>query len=143
MSVRFLGAAVLVIAALYTWYSQSYAASFGDVLGPSVFPVIVGIPVMLLAGSLVLVPSGQVIWPGPGRLWRLGAALAVLLGYAAVLLPLGFPLATFMLIALLGLILGGPVVRTVCVAAVMAPGLWALFDQVLGLPLAFLGRLFG
>lgn len=142
MSVRLLGVAVLVIAALYTWQSQSYAASFGDVLGPTVFPVIVGIPVMILAASLVAFPSGQVVWAPWDRVWRQAAALLVLLGYAALLRPFGFPLATFALIALLGLIMGGPATKTVVVGAVMAPGLWVLFDQVLGLPLAFLGSLF-
>lgn len=142
MSVRLLGVAVLVIAAIYTWQSQSYAASFGDVLGPTVFPVIVGIPVMILAASLVVFPSGQVVWAPWDRLWRQAAALLVLLGYAALLRPFGFPLATFALIALLGLIMGGPATKTVVVGAVMAPGLGVLFDQVLGLPLAFLGSLF-
>jgi len=143
VSVRLLGVAILVITALYTWHSQSYTASFGDVLGPAIFPVIVGIPVMILAASLAVFPSGQVAWAPWDRLWRQAAALAVLLGYSTLLRPLGFPLATFGLIAILGLIMGGPATKTTIVAAVLAPGLWILFDQVLGLPLVFLGSLFG
>lgn len=143
MSVRILGVVLFVIAALYTYTAGDYTITFGDVLGPSVFPVIVGIPMMILSASLVVFPTGQVEWPAPNRLWRQAAALAVLVGYTMLLRPLGFPIATFALIALIGIILGGAPWRAVLLGALMAPGLWALFDQVLGLPLDFLGTAFG
>jgi putative tricarboxylic transport membrane protein len=143
MSIRIFGVVIFVISTLYTWNAGSYAITFGDVLGPTVFPVIVGIPMMILSASLVVFPSGQVDWPAPQRMWRQAAALAVLIGYTIVLRPLGFPLATFALIALLGIILGGAAWKAVLLGAIMAPALWALFDQVLGLPLDFLGSLFG
>lgn len=143
MSIRLAGAAILVIAALYAWDSGSYAASFGDVLGPSVFPLIVGIPAMILAASLVAVPAGRVEWAPAGRIARQGAALAILLGYAFLLRPLGFPLATGLLIAALGVVLGGPQGKSVLLGAIAAPALWALFDRMLGLPLAFAGTWFG
>lgn len=142
MSVRISGVAIFMIAALYTWYGRDYTASFGDVLGPSVFPMIVGIPTMILATSLVVFPSGQVAWPDRGHMLRQLAALAILLAYAWLLRPLGFPIATFGLIAGLGTVLGGRPVKAVVLGAILSPGLWALFDQVLGLPLAFLGRWF-
>jgi len=142
MSVRILGVAIFMIAALYTWQAGTYDVSFGDVLGPTVFPVIVGVPMMILSASLVVFPSGQVDWPAPQRMGRQLAALAVLVGYTIALEPLGFPLATFALIALIGIILGGAPKKAVLLGAIMAPALWALFDQVLGLPLDFLGDLF-
>ncbi|MDG4648698.1 tripartite tricarboxylate transporter TctB family protein [Roseibacterium sp. SDUM158017] len=142
MSIRIMGVAIFVIAALYTWQAGSYAITFGDVLGPTVFPVIVGIPMMILSASLVVFPAGQVDWPAPQRMWRQLAALAVLVAYTMTLEPLGFPLATFALVALIGIILGGAPWRAILLGAVMAPALWALFDQVLGLPLDFLGELF-
>ncbi|MCK0166724.1 tripartite tricarboxylate transporter TctB family protein [Jannaschia sp. S6380] len=139
MSVRLAGAAILVVAAFYTYFGRGYSAAFGDVLGPSVFPVLVGTVAMILAGSLVIFPSGTVAWPSAGRMGRQLGALVVLFGYAWVLVPLGFPLATFGLIAGLAIVLGGPVWKSILLGAVMSLGLWALFDQVLGLPLAFLG----
>jgi putative tricarboxylic transport membrane protein len=142
MSIRLLSAAILVIAAFYTWQSQEYQITFGDVLGPSVFPLIVGIPAMILATSLVVFPSGTVAWPPAGRILRQVAALVILIAYAWLLRPLGFPLATFGLIAALGVVLSGAPWKTTLLAAVIAPGLWVLFDQVLGLPLAFLGTWF-
>ena len=138
-----MGVVIFVVAALYTRQAGTYAITFGDVLGPTVFPVIIGIPMMILSASLVVFPTGQVEWPAPQRMGRQAAALAVLVGYTLLLEPLGFPLATFLLIALIGITLGGAVWRATLLGAVMAPALWALFDQVLGLPLDFLGTLFG
>jgi putative tricarboxylic transport membrane protein len=134
-----MGVVIFVIAALYTRQAGTYAVTFGDVLGPTVFPIIVGIPMMILSASLVVFPTGQVDWPAPQRMWRQAAALAVLVGYTMTLEPLGFPLSTF---ALIGIILGGAPWKAVVLGALMAPALWALFDQVLGLPLDFLGELF-
>lgn len=137
-----MGVAVFVIAALYTWQAGTYAITFGDVLGPTVFPVIIGVPMMVLSASLVVFPAGQVAWPAPERTARQAAALAVLVGYTVALEPLGFPLATFALIALIGIVMGGAPWQALLLGAVMGPGLWLLFDRVLGLPLDFLGELF-
>lgn len=142
MSVRLAGVAIFMIATLYTWYGSAYSANFGDVLGPAIFPMIVGIPTMILSASLVVFPSGQVEWPDRAHIFRQGAALAILFGYAWLLRPLGFPLATFGLIAGIGIVLGGPPLKSVILGAVLSPGLWLLFDQVLGLPLALLGSWF-
>lgn len=142
MTVRLAGVAIFMIAALYTWYGRDYTASFGDVLGPSVFPMLVGIPAMILSASLVVFPTGQVEWPAPSHMLRQAAALAILLAYALLLRDLGFPLATFGLLLGIGLVLGGAPVQVLILAALFAPALWALFDQILGLPLAVLGRWF-
>ena len=143
MSVRLLGAAILVVAALYGWVGRNYSAPFGDVLGPSVFPVMVAVPAMLLAASLVVFPSGEVSWPEPARLARQLAGLAVLVGYALLLVPLGFPIATFGLVAGLAVVLGGKPIPSALLGLGGSLGLWALFDRILGLPLALLGSVFG
>ena len=143
MSVRLLGLAVLAVALWYGWVGRSYSAPFADVLGPSVFPVIVAVPAALLAASLVVFPSGEVTWPGPARLARQGAGLGVLVLYALLLKPLGFPLATFGLVAGLAFVMEGPLRTSLILGAVMSLALWALFDRVLGLPLAFLGPWLG
>ena len=143
ISTRLLAAVIFVVAAVYTYYGNTYTVSFGDVLGPSVCPVIVGVPAMIFAGSLVVFPGGGVQWAGRTHLIRQGIALAVLLAYAWLLKPLGFPLATFGLIAALAATLGGPAVKSIQLGAAMSLWLWVLFDQILGLPLAFLGTIFG
>ena len=142
MSVRLSGVAIFLIAALYAWSAQDYTASFGDVLGPSVFPVMVGIPAMALALSLVVFPSGTTSWPSGGRLLRQAMAIGALLAYAALLKPLGFPLATAAVITAVAIILDGPVVKSVIIGLCASLSLWVLFDRLLGLPIDFLGALF-
>ncbi|MEJ6393518.1 tripartite tricarboxylate transporter TctB family protein [Gymnodinialimonas sp. 2305UL16-5] len=143
MSIRLAGVAIFLVAALYAWTAQNYTAPFGDVLGPSVFPIMVGIPAMVLALSLVVFPGGTVSWPGPTRLVRQGLALAALVAYSVLLEPLGFPLATATLICVVGIIMGGPVLKSAMIGLIGSLSLWVLFDPVLGLPIDFFGTLFG
>lgn len=143
MSIRLAGVAIFLIAALYAWTAQDYTASFGDVLGPSVFPVMVGIPAMLLALSLVVFPGGTVSWPAPSRLLRQGLAIASLVAYSVLLEPLGFPLATAALVSVIAIVMDGPVIKSTIIGVVGALSLWVLFDQLLGLPIDFLGTFFG
>ena len=143
ISIRLLGVAVFLVAALYFWVGRTYSAPFGDVLGPAAFPVLVAVPTMLLAASLVAFPSGEVTWPPAGRIARQAAGLGVLVLYALLLKPLGFPLSTFGLIAGLAVTMGGPVPTSLALGAGMSLTLWVLFDRVLGLPLAFLGPWLG
>ncbi|WP_224824366.1 tripartite tricarboxylate transporter TctB family protein [Cognatishimia sp. MH4019] len=143
MSIRLAGVAIFLVAALYAWTAQDYTASFGDVLGPSVFPVMVGIPAMALALSLVVFPGGSVSWPSGPRLLRQAMALAALIAYALLLEPLGFPLATAAVIAAVAMVLDGPAIKSVLIGIAGSLSLWVLFDQLLGLPIDFLGTLFG
>ncbi|MFD0917167.1 tripartite tricarboxylate transporter TctB family protein [Pseudahrensia aquimaris] len=142
MSIRLGGAAIFLVAAFFAWVGQSYTTSFGDPLGPTIFPLLVGIPTMLLAASMVIFPSGEVTWPEPRRIAQQVGALAVLIAYSMLLKPLGFPIATFGLISALAAVLGGPPKKALLLGAVMSLSLWVLFDQILGLPLAFLGAWF-
>lgn len=143
MSIRLAGVAIFLVAALYAWTAQDYTASFGDVLGPSVFPIMVGIPAMALAASLVIFPGGTVSWPAGPRLLRQAMAIAALIGYAVLLQPLGFPLATAAVITIVAMVLDGPAVKSLIIGVVGSLSLWVLFDQLLGLPIDFLGTLFG
>ena len=137
-----MAAAIFLVAAAYTLVGQGYDAPFGDVLGPAVFPVMVGVPAMLLSGSIVLFPGGGVEWPERHRVARQGAALAILVGYALLLQPLGFPIATALLIGSIAWLMGGPALGSVLLGAIASPALYLLFDRVLGLPLDLLGRWF-
>ncbi|MEJ6389443.1 tripartite tricarboxylate transporter TctB family protein [Gymnodinialimonas ulvae] len=143
MSIRLAGVAIFLVAALYAWTAQDYTVSFGDVLGPSVFPIMVGVPAMILALSLVVFPGGTVSWPAPARLLRQGLAIVALVAYSVLLEPLGFPLATAALVAVIAIIMDGPVLKSAIIGLAGALSLWALFDQLLGLPIDFLGSVFG
>ena len=143
MTDRLAGLAFFLLAAGYVWLSAGYTAGFGDPLGPAIFPRVVGIPAIVLGLTLAIWPSHNASWAGSGGLARQGAAIAILIGYALLLEPLGFVPTTFAAILGLGLLMGAPVLAGFLTAAIAAPGLYLLFDRLMGLPLPLLGTWFG
>ena len=140
---RLVAAAIFLVAAAYTITARGYTVAFGDVLGPSVFPTMIGVPAMVLSGLIALFPGGETSWPARHRLLRQIVAVAILLAYAYLLQPLGFPIATGLLIASVAGLMGGPPLGSLLLGALSAPALHVLFDRVLGLPLDLLGHWFG
>jgi len=143
VSNRLVAAVIFLVAAAYLYTAQGYSATFGDVLGPSVFPILVAIPTLIFSALIVAFPGGGVSWPERHRIARQVTALLVLIGYALLLQPLGFPLATGLLVALMAWLMGGPAGSSIVLGAISAPGLYLLFDRILGLPLDMLGSWFG
>jgi putative tricarboxylic transport membrane protein len=140
---RLAGFCFFLLAAGYVWLSAGYTAGFGDPLGPAIFPRVIGIPAILLGLSLMLWPRHNAHWAGRMGLLRQGTAIVLLLGYALLLEPLGFVPSTFTAILGLGLLMGAPPAMGLLTAALAAPGLYLLFDRLMGLPLPLLGTWFG
>lgn len=88
-------------------------------------------------------PRHNADWAGPAGLLRQAAALGLLLGYALLLEPLGFVPSTFAAVLGLGLLMGAPPIRGFLTAGIAAPGLYILFDRLMGLPLPMIGTWFG
>ena len=103
----------------------------------------VGIPAMVLSALIALFPGGTTSWPERHRQLRQAVAVAILVAYAYLLQPLGFPIATGLLIASVAWLMGGPRLGSLLLGALSAPALYVLFDRVLGLPLDLLGHWFG
>lgn len=142
MSDRLAGFAFFLLATGYVWLSAGYTTSFGDPLGPAIFPRIIGFPAILLSLSLVIWPRHNATWAGPAGLLRQAIAIAILLAYALLLEPVGFVPMTFIAVFGLALLMGAPTLRGLLVAALAAPGLYLLFDRLMGLPLPLLGTWF-
>lgn len=142
MSDRLAGLAFFLLATGYVWLSAGYTTSFGDPLGPAIFPRIIGIPAILLSLSLVIWPRHNATWAGPAGLARQAIAIAILLAYALLLEPVGFVPMTFIAVFGLALLMGAPTLNGLLVAALAAPGLYLLFDRLMGLPLPLLGTWF-
>jgi putative tricarboxylic transport membrane protein len=140
---RLAGLCFFLLAAGYVWLSAGYTAGFGDPLGPAIFPRVIGIPAILLGLSLMIWPRHDAVWAGPAGLLRQAAALGLLLGYALLLEPVGFVPSTFATILGLGLLMGAPPIRGFLTAGIAAPGLYILFDRLMGLPLPMIGTWFG
>lgn len=143
MTDRLAGLLFFLLASGYVWLSAGYTAGFGDPLGPAIFPRVIGIPAILLSLSLMIWPQHNAAWAGRAGLLRQGTAIAILLAYALLLEPLGFVPASFAAILGLGLLMGAPLLGGLLTAVVAAPGLYLLFDRLMGLPLPLFGTWFG
>lgn len=138
VSDRIAGATLAALAAWIWWTAGSFQIAFGDPVGPSAFPRLVALPMALCAAVLVVAPDAEPRWPGAAALVRQGAALTALAAYPALLVPLGFPLATAAAVAALARTLGAGWGQGAAAGAAMGAGLWVLFDPGLGLPLPLL-----
>lgn len=131
----------LVLLALSIWYGTTaggYEASFGDPLGPAAFPIMLSVPAAVLSLALILRPDAEPAWPTGWPLLRQAACLSLLLAYAGLLEVLGFPLATFLAVALMGRLLRTSWPKAALSGAIMSALLFLAFDRVLDLPLPLL-----
>jgi putative tricarboxylic transport membrane protein len=143
MTVRALGAAVFLIAVAFVTVGSSYRIEYGDPLGPAVFPLLVGGPALFLSGALIVFPKGSHKWGTHAALMKLLAGVACLLIYAITMETVGFLLATFAMFAVLAWLFGANGRNALVAGSVAAPGLFVLFDIVLGLPLPAFGEMIG
>jgi putative tricarboxylic transport membrane protein len=143
MTVRALGAAVFLIAVAFVTVGSSYRIEYGDPLGPAVFPLLVGFPALFLSGALIVFPKDSHKWGTHAALMKLLAGVACLLIYAFTMETVGFLLATFAMFAVLAWLFGANSRNALVAGSVAAPGLYVLFDIVLGLPLPAFGEMIG
>lgn len=142
MTDRLAGTFFFLLAAGYVWLSAGYTAGFGDPLGPAIFPRVIGIPMMVLGLTLAIWPRHSASWSDAAGLLRQAATIGLLLAYALLLEPLGFVPSSFGAILGLSLMMGAPPIKGLLTAAIAAPGLYLLFDRVMGLPLPLIGTWF-
>ena len=135
LSDRIAGTILLVVAVLYWWHAGSYAVSFGDPAGPSLFPRVVAVPFGLLSLYLILRPDPDPMWLQWPQAARQVALLAVLVLYPLAIEPMGFPISTFLGTLLLAIILGATWLQAVLTGLGVGLGLFFLFDGFFGLPL--------
>ncbi len=131
---RLLGLALIVLGLAAAWSAMQLEVPFAaDPLGPSPFPATV-------AGVLALCGLGMVLRPVHGFALperRLAPPLMVLamIGYALLMVPLGFMVATALMATALALLFGAKPLAAGAVGLITAVSLWLLFDKLLDLPL--------
>ncbi len=95
MGDRIFGGIGIVFAIFYMWQASLVQKSFlSDLVGPKVFPLILG---ALLAGTsliIILRPDADVAWPKGRQLLEVLLAIAVMFAYAQFLPDVGFLIAT-------------------------------------------------
>lgn len=142
MSDRVLGLFCLVIAGVVFWQSYDMVPAFSyEPLGPRAFPLLIG--ALLALCGLVLVIKNQFIAPRlPQDTYsKVLLLFAYVLGYALLFQPLGFVIATILMVFLLGKLFGGRTGPLLLSAVLMAGSLYWLFDRVMDvvLPAGLLG----
>ena len=133
---RLLGAIGLVLGLAFIWSASQIETGFiVDPLGPRSFPTIVG-GLLALASLYILcgpMPSRNGL---PAALAGDRAAVAVLIGYALTLEPLGFVIATPSPPVMLSWRLGSPPHWALVSGIGISLGIYAVFHLILGLSLA-------
>lgn len=133
---RIFGLVLMAVALGYLYSATSIQTSFlSDPVGPRVFPYLIGGFVVIGSAFLIIKPDANADWPGIGTLVQLAIALAVLLGYASAVRPLGFVIPTAIAAGVLSYQINPKPVTAVLTGVGLSVGLFVLFNMVLGLSL--------
>jgi putative tricarboxylic transport membrane protein len=134
---RLLGAVGLILGAAFIWGATQIETGFiVDPLGPSRFPIIIGVALMLASLWILLRPDAEPDWPPLPRWLEVIAATAVLAGYALTLEELGFIIATAIAASILSWRLGSAPHWALVSGIGISLGIYAVFHLILGLSLA-------
>jgi putative tricarboxylic transport membrane protein len=137
MSDRLFGGITLLVAlAFIAGATQIEAGLIFDSLGPSAFPIIIGVLLAISSVYLIVRPDPEPDWPAARRVVEIVLALVVMLAYTFLLEPLGFVLATAIAASLLSWRLGAPLAIAGISGVGVAVGIYVVFHLILGLPLA-------
>jgi len=145
ISDRIFGLVVLMAALAFIASATQVQTSFmSDPVGPKAFPMIVGAIAGLCGLVMMIRPDPDPSWPKGRTFFALLVAVAVLIGYAYALKPLGFLVPTAIAAAILSYQISSRVVPAILSGLGLSVGLFLLFKYALGLGLeAFAKGLFG
>ncbi|WP_019560098.1 MULTISPECIES: tripartite tricarboxylate transporter TctB family protein [Caldimonas] len=128
---RVLGVFALLLAALLTWQGWGLEAPFSyEPVGPRAFPLLLA-AVMALCGLWLLVRGRERAEPNPrGANARIATMAALVAGYAAVFVSLGFIVSTALMAVFVGRLFGGRWHQCAIGGVGLGLGLYLLFDKV-------------
>jgi putative tricarboxylic transport membrane protein len=136
---RWSAAALTVLAAAYLAVNRQYPLDSLAAPGPGVFPLTVGVALLVLAGWQALAPArGQPDVTKAASRGRRGPVLMIglLLLYAAGLSALGFLVTSFLFVLVAARLMGAPDWwRPVLLALGVTLGTYVVFVAWLGVPL--------
>ncbi len=137
MSDRIFGGLGLLLAVFFIWQATLIEESFiSDVVGPKMFPIIIGVVLGLASLYFVLRPDPEPRWPGAARLFEIAMAVAVMVAYAMLLPEFGFLIATAIASAYMTWRLGTKPLQSLVVGVLISGGIYLVFRVILGLSLA-------
>ncbi len=136
VSDRIFGLVVTLTALAYIASATQIQTSFmADPVGPKMFPILVGC-VAMLCGLVVMVrPDPDPEWPAMRTFGSLAIAVAVLVGYAYALKPLGFIVPTAITATVLSYQIKPRAKHAALAGLCLSVGLFLIFKFALGLGL--------
>jgi putative tricarboxylic transport membrane protein len=135
MSDRIVGLVLALLAGGYGWIAGEYDTGFSDPVGPAIFPRVLALVIGILGLWLIFRPDPEPEWSNGRTLAVQSLAVALMLGYALLLVPVGFLIATAVLAAALAAMLGARPLQAVVSGALVSVGVYFLFTQGLELSL--------
>ena len=136
LSDRVAGVILLLVAILYSVEATTLESSIlSDNLGPSAFPLFLGILLGILSLYMIIKPDVDPQWPDMSGWIRMGLIILSFIIYAYIMEPLGFIVATTFEMVSLSYIFQGPRVKSVVAGFLFSLFLFGLFSYVLSLSL--------
>jgi len=133
---RVFGLVVLIVALAFIASAMQIQTSFlSDPVGSKTFPILIGSMATICSVVMVFRPDPDPEWPKKRTFGALAIAVAVLVGYAFALKPLGFLLPTFIAASILSYQISPRSRHALITGAGLSVGLFVLFKFVLGLGL--------
>lgn len=137
MSDRIFGSVVIALSFLMAWATTLIEESFiQDPLGPKAFPMVIAIIMGISGIVMILKPDDEPQWPRLIKLAELVATVGVMITYAQLLPVAGFVVSTVFATAFLCWRLGATPRQSAIGGLLIAVGIYAVFQHVLGLHLA-------
>lgn len=131
---RILGAVLIALGLLAARSAMQLEVPFAaDPLGPSPFPATVALVMALCGLGMVMRPVHG--FSRPERLAAPPLLVLAMIGYALLMVPLGFMVASALMASVVALLFGARIGAAGVVGVTTAVALWLLFDKLLDLPL--------
>ena len=133
---RIFGLVVVLSALAYfagAWQIQ--AGMMMDPLGPRAFPMLIAAAGLICGLGMLLRPDAEPEWPGLRAWIGMAIALAVLVGYAYTIVPLGFLIPTAVASAAIAYLIEPKATQSLLTGLGLAVVLYVIFKYGLGLGL--------
>ena len=134
---RVFGLLMFILAVAYGWGALQFPEPFGgsEAVGPKTFPLMLSIILALTSTYLVVKPDPDLGWPVNRSGVDILIAIAILVLYTFVLEPLGFIIATTLMVTSLSRLMQAPLKKAFLTGLIGSMVIFAMFNYGLELTL--------
>ncbi|WP_428241194.1 tripartite tricarboxylate transporter TctB family protein [Gynuella sp.] len=134
---RVFGLLMFILAVAYGWGALQFPEPFGgaEAVGPKTFPLILSVILAITSAYLVVKPDPDLSWPLNRSGIDILIAIAILIIYTVLLEPLGFIIATTIMVTSLSRLLKAPIKNAFLTGLIGSVVIFVLFNYGLELTL--------